>query len=255
MKLRLILLLCCALWLPKVVTAKENSDSKAKVLWEQAIAAKGGRDRLNGVRSVVMSYEDTVRNFLGIKVHRGTVERLYVFPDKSWAWDDGLPPPFRRTLASMDIEKNLRCHLSDSANAPSCGPATQGTSPADEGLIQFQCLYLMETTWMKPMPYDLTTDHIGFTRVDLVHTRFENKRIDYYLDRKSHLPLRVALFSGNSNRPLTIDISDYALVDGIQMPRKQKRGRITFLINPDYDERIFTRPLSFAAGPKAWQRR
>jgi hypothetical protein len=232
-----------------------TNERKAQILWEQAINAKGGRDRLNTVRSLVMSYDETVRNFLGIVVHRGRVERLYAFPDKSWAWDDGLPPPFRRTLGSLDIEKNLRCRLSDSTNAPACGPAKQENSPADEGLIQVQCLYLMETAWVKPTPYDVTTDRIGLKKVDVVHTRFGDKRIDYYLDRKTHLPVRVALFYGSGNHPLTIDISDYAPVAGIQMPRKQKRGRITFLINPDFDDGIFVRPLSFRDGPKAWQPR
>jgi hypothetical protein len=75
--------------------SQESQNTKqANELWEQAIVAKGGRQQLYGVSSLVMSYQETVRNFLGIAVHRGIVERLYVFPDKSWGWDDGLPPPF-----------------------------------------------------------------------------------------------------------------------------------------------------------------
>jgi hypothetical protein len=31
-----------------------------------------------------MSYQETVRNSLGLTAHRGIVERLYVFPGKSW---------------------------------------------------------------------------------------------------------------------------------------------------------------------------
>src|SRR6185503_12915627 len=76
----------------------------ARALWEQAIIAKGGRDQLYRVNSLVLSYRETVRNFLGIAVHSGIVERLYVFPDKSWGWDDGLPPPFRLSIQSVDLE-------------------------------------------------------------------------------------------------------------------------------------------------------
>jgi hypothetical protein len=201
-----------------------------------------------------MSYEETARNFLGVVVHRGDVERLYVFPDKSWEWDDGLPAPFRRTIRSLDIEHDMRCFLNDGASTPKCDHAAVPHSDPDEGIAQVQYLYLMETKWVQPVPFDLSTDHIGLKKVDVVHTRFRNKRINYWLDRQTHLPLRVALFYGSSERPtLTIDISDYADVAGIQMPQKQKRGRISFQVNPDYDDKIFTR-LSFEAGPKAWRR-
>jgi hypothetical protein len=65
--------------------SQESQRAKdARALWEKAIIAKGGRDQLYTVNSFVLSYQETVRNFLGIAVHRGFVERLYVFPDKSW---------------------------------------------------------------------------------------------------------------------------------------------------------------------------
>ena len=234
---------------------QSDNQAKARLLWEQAIAAKGGREKLYSVRSLVVSYRETVRNFLGIVVHRGDVERLYVFPDKSWGWDDGLPPPFRRTIGSLDLEHDRRCVLNDGAIEPKCDHArtTTKTEP-DEGLVQVQYLYLMETKWVQPIPVDVSSHSIGLKKVDVVHTQFRNKRIKYWLDRKTHLPRRVEQFYGSNERPtLTIDISDYADVSGIQMPQKQKRGRIFFQVNPDYDDKIFTR-LSFAAGPKAWRR-
>src|SRR4051812_14539167 len=88
---------------------ESQSSQQAKALWEQAIAAKGGREQLYRVNSLIMSFQETVRNFLDIAVHRGMVERLYVFPNKSWGWDDGLPPPFRLSVGLLDLERNLRC--------------------------------------------------------------------------------------------------------------------------------------------------
>jgi len=234
---------------------ESESTQQAKELWEQAIAAKGGREQLYKINSLVMSYQETVRNVLGIIVHRGTVERLYVFPDKSWGWDDGLPPPFHLTVGVLDLARNLRCTLYEGAQKPVCGPAKQGASPANEGLNQAQYLYLMETIWVKPVPLNVTKESIGLKKVDVLHTQFENKRIDYFLDRKTHLPLRVAVFYGASDRPtLAYDLSEYVNINGVQMPGKQKKGRINFEINPSYDESIFTRPPSIEAGPKAWQR-
>ena len=68
-------------------------------------------------------------------------------------------------------------------------------------------------------------------------------------------PFRLSLTQALLDARIRSPVGDYAQIAGIQMPRKQKRGKIEFQINPEYDERIFTRPLSFRDGPKAWQRR
>jgi hypothetical protein len=236
--------------------AQESQGAQqAKELWEQAIAAKGGRDQLYKVNSLLMSYTETTRNFLGIVVHRGLVERIYVFPGKVWGWDDGLPPPFHLSVGMLNVGLNLRCTIYAGASKPVCGPAQQGISPPDAGISQMQYLYLMETRWVKPVPLGVTRDSIGLKKVDLLHTRFGNEKVDYYLDRKTHLPLRVAVFYGGSRQAtLKIDLSEYVMVDGVQMPTKQKSGKISFQINPPYDEDIFTRPPSIELGPHAWQR-
>ena len=248
----LFLLVVAASTMGRSIDQSEDQ-TNARLLWEKAISAKGGRDQLHNVRSLVMSYEETVRNFLGIVVHRGTVERLYVFPDKRWEWDDGLPPPFRLTVRSLDIEHDVRCYFYEGASAPKCKRATDSPE-AEESLTQFQYLYLLETKWVKPIPFDVSVERIGLKKVNVVHTRFSDKRINYWLDRKTHLPIRVALFYGTGDKPrLTVDFSEYAPVAGIQMPQRQNRGRISFEINPDYDNQIF-RSLSPPAGPKAWRR-
>jgi hypothetical protein len=223
-------------------------------LWEQAIAAKGGREQLYKVNSLLISYRDTVRNFLGVVVHRGDVEALHVFPDKTWTWDDALPPPFSLTVSWLDASRNRRCVLYKGAAAPNCDVVEHPGSPADEGLVQTQYLYLLETRWVKPTPVGVTEERIGFKKVDVLRTRFREKRIDYFLDRKTHLPLRVSVFYGQSERAtLSLDFSEYVNVGGVMMPGKQKNGHINFQINPPYDEAVFTRPPSLEAGPHAWR--
>src|SRR4051812_47867497 len=115
MILRAFLLTCICFLIPLVLSypqittvaeqskADEESKQNAQALWEQAVAAKGGRERLHDVNSLVIFYQQTVRNVLGTVVHRGLVERLYVFPDKSWSWDDGLPPPFHLTVSMYNL--------------------------------------------------------------------------------------------------------------------------------------------------------
>lgn len=236
-------------------SARDAQDARrAEALWEQAVAAKGGREQLYKVNSLLLSYRETARNFLGVVVHRGDVAALHVFPDKTWSWDDGLPPPFGLTVGWVDLGRNRRCTLHKGAAAPACGPAARAGSPGDEGLVRAQYLYLLETKWVKPAPSGVSEARVGLRRVDVLHTRFRDERIDYFLDRKTRLPLRVSVFYKDGERAtLTLDFSEYASVGGVMLPGRQKNGRINFQLNPAYDEAVFTRPPSIEAGPQAWR--
>ena len=227
--------------------------ARTRDLWEKAIIAKGGREQLYKVKTLRIWYNETTRNFLGIPVHRGLVNRLYVFPNKVWAWDDGLPPPFHLSVAWLDIDQDKRCTFYQGASKPVCGPARQGTSQ-QEGLTQAQYLYLMESQWVKPQPIGVSTRTIGGNKVDVVRTKFENKTIDYFLDRKTHLPVRVEVFyNGSAHSTLTTEFSNYSMIDGINLPTKQKSTRINFDINTAYNAALFDRPPSIDAGPDAWK--
>jgi len=244
------------LWQPRSVTAyatAQRNREQAQKLWDDAINAKGGRDRLYAVSSLLIWYEETSRNFLGIAVHRGHVERLFVFPVKLWSWDDGLPPPFHLSVDVMDLDRDFGCRVHDDLKPPMCGNARKLGSR--EGIDEAQYLYLMETRWIKPIPISVRKDRIGLKTVDVLETQLEDKRILYFLNRKTHLPQRVTVFSGNSERArLSLDLSEYLSISGIQMPGKQKRGRINFLLNPQYDESVFTRPRRFRPGQKHGRR-
>lgn len=247
-----ILVLCQ----PRSVTAHQSPQynrEKAQKLWEVAITAKGGRDRLREVSSLLIWYEETSRNFLGMAIHTGHVESLYVFPDKVWAWDDGLPPPFRLTVGVMDLDTDFACRVRDESKSPMCGNARKLGSR--DGIDQAQYLYLMETKWIKPTPISVRQDRIELKTVDVLETHLEDKRIIYFLNGKTHLPQRVDVFSGNSKRArLSLEFSEYVNVNGIQMPGTQKNGRMNFILNPQYDEAVFRRVPLISAGPKAWQK-
>jgi len=102
--------------------------TSARDLWEKAIIAKGGREQLYKVKTLRVWYTEITRNFLGIPIHRGLVSRLYVFPNRVWSWDDGLPPPFHLSVAWLDLDQDKRCTVYQGASKPVCGPARQGTS-------------------------------------------------------------------------------------------------------------------------------
>ena len=231
----------------------QHNRQEAQKLWDTAITAKGGLDRLHQVNSLLIWYEETTRNVLGMVVHRGHVERLYVFPGKVWAWDDGLPPPFRLSVGFLNLEKNLSCRVYVDSMSPTCGNAPK--SGSGEEIAEAQYLYLMETKWIKPTPIRVGKETIGFKTLDVLEAQLADKRIVYFLNRRTHLPQRVDVYHGASKRArVSLEFSNYVTVDGIQMPSKQKRGRINFLMNPPYDEAVFSHAPSISAGPKAWQK-
>ncbi|CAN5455701.1 hypothetical protein BH20ACI3_BH20ACI3_23930 [soil metagenome] len=230
-----------------------EAQQKAKELWEQAIEAKGGRERLYQVSSLAVSYRKEWRWFF--KKYRQHFEFLYVFPNKAWRWLDDVPP--LGLVADMfNLEQNIGWAVHDGPN-PRPSSFKNDRIAELKGYVDLpQFLYLMETRWVKPIPIEVTKDRIGLKRVDVVHTRVEGQRVRFLLDSKTHLPLRVAVLSQitEGRQILLHSFSDYVQIGGIQMPSKQDGAALDFQLNPDYDENIFKRAPSLAAGPKAWQR-
>ncbi|MER3453502.1 MAG: hypothetical protein C4344_07780 [Acidimicrobiia bacterium] len=96
--------------------------------------------------------------------------------------------------------------------------------------------------------------------MDIVQTVVDGERVDFYLDRESHLPLKISFPAADERGTYYVTFSDYREVDGIQMPRRVSYmggGWIltNYQLNVAYDEAIFERPPSIEAGPEAWHRR
>jgi hypothetical protein len=132
-------------------------------------------------------------------------------------------------------------------------------------IVEMQLFYLLETQWIKPVPVKAYSGTIGDKSVDVVQTFiYGDRRVDFHLDKKSHLPLKVVFPSddsvGTKYGPGTYyaTFADYADVDGIQMPRKFGRDskpgiRETIQVNVEYDPALFERPPMIEAGPDAWK--
>ncbi len=254
------------------IEAQEGSRQEAERLWEQAIAAKGGRARLRGVRNLVVTKRATywLNMFQRAQLHE---EEFYVFPNKTWAWDDQRPSVFGLYVSMANLERNL--FYSVSSDNPETPRRSERNSENSEGLsiIQAQLLYLMETEWVRPVLTGATRGRIGRQPVDIVHTLVNNRRVDFALHPTSHLPVNVSIYFTQAERqaasrstglpavdvPLnSVALSDYTEVNGIQMPRTVNFDRTldvqtSYLFNVAYDESIFERPPSIAAGPEAWR--
>src|SRR5205085_10141357 len=86
--------------------------------------------------------------------------------------------------------------------------------------LMAQFTYLLVTQWLEPKPLSARTEHIGFKRVDVVEVDANGWRIDYYLDTKTHLPIKIVSAHGPISHAQAlmnqeVSLEDYAEVDGI----------------------------------------
>src|SRR5712692_9236817 len=108
-----LLLVCCGLvagfqWVGghaknanEDVRQQEQEQQEARRLWEQAIAAKGGRERLSAVRNVVVSHGG----------HWNVT--LYVFPNKLWQWSDDRPTWLGLSVEMHNLERRVAYFVRD----------------------------------------------------------------------------------------------------------------------------------------------
>jgi hypothetical protein len=252
---------------------------RAEALWEEAIRAKGGRERLHSIESFVIS--STIDLYL-ITPAFGTnaksdhvdqqTERLYAMPGKAWLYE--FTPSFDVSLEAtvINMERNL-CLVTLAPVGPMHSvPGLSHCVPTiwPKRLVQDPVIYLMETRWVRPKPIHTRTEGKGKKQQDVIETEVGELHFDFYLDRKTHLPIKLVTEDERDPRMprrmnLMVTFEDYVEVDGIQMPRRvireplltQVRRRDTerarYRFNVTYDEKVFNQPVSKKAKFKDWE--
>ena len=247
--------------LPSVATtAQVSSQEKAARLWEQAIAAKGGEERLYAVHNIVISSRGGYMTHMHRKA-RVRREELCVLPDKYWLWDDYRPDVFGLTVRMYDYaSKTSYMATNGELNEP---PALTKDSQGHKALVTHQLDFLLETRWLRPTIVKASSSRIGLRSVDIVQTLVEGERVDFALDRDSHLPIQISYFDVFQGKTYVREhkFSDYADVGGIKVPLKieyadsggSDKYKIDIQFNVQYDQSILRRPPAVTVGPEAWK--
>jgi hypothetical protein len=243
---------------PTLVGSQADTDrQKAERLWELMLEAKGGKEHLLAVNNVQMSVRE--KYWWWLKRMEINYEGLFVFPDKSWEWDDQRGTVFGMSIHLHNFESNKHVSYVDTGKGARVVPILQ---PSKRNLIQLQLHLLAQTKWVKPIPQSFRTGKLGDREVDFVETTVLNfpsneQKVEFALDRKSHLPLRVIYYWVINGKELSggVSLSDYMDVDGIKMPAKVGVVRSKYQLNVEYDVRIFEQPPSLTAGIEAWKKR
>ena len=242
--------------------SNQSSEEQARVLWEQAIAAKGGREKLLRVKNMVISSRAVYETHLR-KRNSWNQERLLVFPDKEWHWTDMRPDVFGLRVEMYNYEMRIFYILTPEDSDKKVRQIANYKRWEESTLSNAQILYFMETSWVKPLPIAAHQDKVNGQPVDIVQTEFFGQRIDFALHKVTHLPVRISYYNKSitGRGPLTIsnvDLSEYVEVDGIKIPRKvTPENSSTFnnriQINVDYNEEVFVKPTTLEAGPETWR--
>ena len=121
----------------------------------------------------------------------------------------------------------------------------------------------METSYLKPIPQGKDVANIRGKKVDLIQTVLDGQRIDFGLDKVTHLPYSIDYYFydpiGKNQLKLSYILRDYRIFDGIAMATKMGRSNesgideLRYQFNVKYDESIFMTPPPFDAGPEAWK--
>lgn len=230
---------------------------EARRIWEQAIAAKGGRERLYAVKNLVISTSGEYRAS-SPKTNVLKTEALFVFPNKIWRWSDYRPEVFglRIEMYNYDANKYYLATPGSTQSPPSQILSKENSTDQTYGLLS----YLMETKWLKPTPISASKARVGHQSADVVQTSLGDKRIDFAIDKQTHLPIRVSYYhtlDGKEVLDIIENLSDYTEVNGIKIPRKRKVDNmvdsLNILFNVEYNEDIFTKPPLIEAGAEAWR--
>lgn len=227
----------------------DNSAERAKELWEMAIAAKGGRERLRAVQSIAIT-----QTFSG----RGPTTELCVFPDKYWAWEDRRPSKLGLAAEVRNFQQNVGYFVV--GHLPNDPKKSELKPEARWPITECQLINLLETNWFKPQLLTSYRDNLGSNAVDVVEIKVDQFRTGVFLDSKTHLPVRIGYFLRDTGDRIfkSYGLSDYREVKGILVPHSisYNGGRsipLKIEINVDYDPAIFERAPRIADGAEQWR--
>ena len=259
------------------VQKDDASRERAVALWEEAIRAKGGRGQLHSIQNLLIS------STIDVQAQRGSgiteTVRLYAMPGKVWIYTH--TPDFDVSVDATVI--NNERSLCSVTLSPARGgvPALSMCLPTTplQYLIQEPVIYLMETNWVRPVPVGVRLEGKGKKQLDVIETRVGKLRVDFYLDRKTRLPIKLVTewYGGISQATgplglMTVELEDYAPVDGILMPRRVTRRprigegsvgevsrrdteRARYRFNVSYNSTIFDGPASKKVKSDDWKPR
>ena len=253
-----------------------GEEAAAVALWEQMIEAKGGRERLHGVETLVETMHFPLV-FHNPKLKNGADHyvQAIAFPDRIWRWDDERPTVFGMSIWTTNLSTGFH-YLVYPGNDVRKSTQLYGETVR---LEDTQILLFNETRWVRPKPIRIRADKYIPRSVIALETQWNGLRWDFWISKKDYLPIRILHYTPTICDPkqnhfchpehiITSynDLADYRLEDGIQIPHKSTPPNIiearplgfaehTFILNPHLREDLFSTIPKSEDPSDAWKPR
>ena len=274
MRSGILLFLCLA---AAVVAVGRETETEAAKVWDKMLAAKGGKEHLHGIESVLRS-SSHAQNLRGRSCRDCPVEELFVFPDQFWQWADERPTAFGLSALTLDFNTGRRQFRweTDKVNRESLA----NRSTEAWRLELFQAGELLETRWMQLRPIRTWSETKNKVTSVFVECKFVMAKggatAVFESDPATALPRRVILTEPVYSTPKRgefqqyidtvarhdFEILQYGDVSGIKMPAVLRhhepfdfQEKVQYRFNVDYDPKIFERGPRIEDGPEGWRKR
>lgn len=263
------------LFLNAYSAAQSTNVAQANEFWNKAIEAKGGRDRLHSVKSLLVESSSKNHNDEPDFQRIDTTE-VFLPPSRFWSCIDQRPG-FPLVILQYDFQKEVG-HEFDEKSLKTFSP--RSTTPeklrinsieldgsrfnnfAKENFIEKQLIYLMETESLRPKISGWRREKVGKTSSVVVEASFGREQFEYFLDPNTYLPIKVRILTWINELSKSSEeeffFSDYVKINGIHFPRSVSKGvgsaiRVKFEVNTKINKKLFDTLPSSTTGPESWK--
>lgn len=260
------------------IMAQDRNVEQAKELWEKVIKAKGGRENLYAIKTLVVSTNPS--NSKDPKeITNSKYEELFVLPDRWWWWLDERPE-FSLDIWQYDFGKEIVYEVRDVFEQIKVRTRNVSELPASfdkkvrlisderfnyvkQKYSEHILLYLMETKSFKPNIVGMRYAELDGQESIVIEIRKDNLKIEYFIDPKTYLPKKwkkSIWFDYKKAFGVEDEIwfEDYVEINGVKFPQVIRRGektemKTTYQVNVKYDENLFSKPPNLKNGSDGWK--
>ena len=241
-----------------IMSAHGGPPRTAQTVWDQGIAAKGGRDALRAVRTFVIR-ESAPRT--GAEPWASALMRTVVCqpPNGWWELVDYRPGRLGFSAHVADLATHAEWYSSGAEARPAMNT---DRSIVPYSIEQVQLVYFLETAALHPTPVRL----VEGGEADAVEADLGGRPVVVHFDRRTHLPVRVEMTravrlpSGRADaKKYSYVLSGYRDITGLRLPSQVtidsgSTVNLDFQINVDVDPALFRTPPENVTTADAWRK-
>jgi len=232
-------------------------DARAK--WEGALAAKGGREKLESVRTFFWSGEMTW--WQGLARRKFLNQMLYVFPNFSWSYGENGDPRLGKGASHTYYDRGYSLRTEDLRR-----DFYESPIPKEPYANELPVL-LLETPWMKP---ELKSCVVDDSKQEIVIAAvLLGLEYDFHFARNERLPSRIVVHDHDGAAHFVNTewkLTDYRPSGAINLPamlRKRAGPRdapmvlnlkMRYEINPEVPSALIDSDPTQTMGPDGWRK-